>query len=60
MAETTGFLILGLVVVFGTLALHLLSFSVRARNLRADAQMLEGLGKRRGNNPTKKKAKKRR
>lgn len=39
--ETTNYLILGAVITFGAIALHLLSFPLRARNLQADLDALQ-------------------
>ena len=39
--ETTNYLILGSAVVFGMTALHLISLSVRYRNLQHDLALLE-------------------
>jgi hypothetical protein len=54
-AETTSYLILGYAVIFGVLFLHLASFAVRNRNLRADLELLEKLEKK----PSKRRAPKR-
>ena len=43
-AETTDFMILGFVVIFGTMALHLVSLYLRNRNLNRDMELLEDLG----------------
>lgn len=40
-AETTNYMILGFVVIFGVLFLHLASFPLRKRSLAADLQALE-------------------
>jgi len=44
-AETTGFMILGYAVIFGVLLLHVLSLSLRKRNLRRDYDLLKDLEK---------------
>ena len=41
--DTTGYLILGLVVFFGLLLLYVASLSIRARNLRRDEETIEQL-----------------
>jgi hypothetical protein len=55
LAETTSYLILGYAVIFAVLFLHLASFVVRNRNLRADLELLEKFEKR----PSKRRAPKR-
>lgn len=45
-AETTNYLILGFVVIFGALTAHLASLSLRARNLRSDLALLQSLEKK--------------
>ena len=40
-AETTGYLILGYAIIFGVIVLHLASFEIRKRNLKADMEMLK-------------------
>jgi len=44
-AETTGFMILGFVVIFGALLIHLASMALRTRNLRRDLELLKELEK---------------
>jgi hypothetical protein len=41
MAETTNYMIAGYAVIFGTMALYLVSLVARWRRLRRDEQMLE-------------------
>jgi len=45
-AETTNYMILGYVVIFGVLFFHLASFVVRSRNLHRDLDLLENLSKK--------------
>jgi hypothetical protein len=40
-AETTGYMILGYAVIFGTLGLYLFSLYSRWRNLEKDIEVLE-------------------
>ncbi|MEA4909542.1 MAG: hypothetical protein VB089_18115 [Anaerolineaceae bacterium] len=42
-AETTGYMIAGYVVIFGTMLAYLASLVVRHRNLRADEAALKDL-----------------
>ena len=42
-AETTDFMILGFVVIFGTMAIHLASLYLRNRNLHRDIELLDDL-----------------
>ena len=42
-AETTNYMILGYTVIFGVLAIYLISLFVRNRNLKHEAQLLEEL-----------------
>ena len=42
--DTTAYLLLGLVVFFGILALFIVSMVIRANNLRKDEGMIEQLG----------------
>lgn len=51
--DTTNYMILGFIVIFAVLFVHLASFAVRNRNFQHDLKMLEGLQRR----PTKKRAK---
>ena len=44
-AETTGFMILGFVVIYGALFLHLASMASRFRNLRRDLEVLKDMSK---------------
>lgn len=44
-AETTGYMIFGYAVIFGTLIVYLASLFVRWRNLRKDQEALEDLEK---------------
>lgn len=39
--ETTNYMLLGFAVAFITIGLHLVSFPLRTRNLKADLQALE-------------------
>jgi hypothetical protein len=39
-AETTGYMILGFVIIFGVLALHLLSLRFRQQSLERDLAVL--------------------
>ncbi len=41
MAETTNYMLAGYIVIFGTMALYLVSLAVRWRRLRQDEEMLE-------------------
>ncbi|NOH11482.1 MAG: hypothetical protein HND51_07525 [Chloroflexi bacterium] len=43
-AETTDFMILGFVFIFGSMALHLVSLYLRNRNLHRDMELLDDLG----------------
>lgn len=45
-AETTNYLILGFAVIFLVFGLHLASFPLRIRNLRADLNALQALPRR--------------
>ncbi len=49
--ETTNYMLLGFVVIFGVLFLHLASFFLRNRNLRRDLEMLQQLEKRSARKP---------
>jgi uncharacterized paraquat-inducible protein A len=42
-AETTGYMILGYIVIFGILAAYLLSLRLRWRSLEKDEELLEGM-----------------
>ena len=42
MAETTNYMLAGYAVIFGTMALYLVSLAARWRRLRRDERMLEG------------------
>jgi len=42
MAETTNYMLAGYAVIFGVMALYLVSLADRWRRLRRDEQMLEG------------------
>ncbi len=44
-AETTGYMILGYVVIFGTMATYLLSMITRWRNLKKDQELLDEMDK---------------
>ncbi|UYN90051.1 MAG: hypothetical protein KIT08_02155 [Anaerolineales bacterium] len=39
--ETTNYMILGFAVTFGAIALHLASFPLRVKNLKADYEILK-------------------
>ena len=41
--ETTGYMIAGYAVIFGVMALYLISLIVRRRNLERDLEVLEDL-----------------
>ena len=41
--ETTNYMIFGYAVIFGVMALYLISFFLRHRNLQRDLEMLEEL-----------------
>jgi hypothetical protein len=41
MAETTNYMLAGYTVIFGAMAIYLVSLAVRWRSLRRDEQMLE-------------------
>ena len=43
--ETTNYMLLGFAVAFVTIGLHLVSFPLRTRNLKADLQALETVPK---------------
>ena len=43
--ETTNYMIAGYAVIFGVMALYLVSLVLRRRNLRRDLEMLEELDK---------------
>ena len=43
MADSGGYLILGLVVIFGLLGLFIASMSVRFRNIQKEKQLIEQL-----------------
>ena len=43
-ADTLNYMIAGYAVIFGFLALYLVSIAVRWRKLRSDEEMLENLG----------------
>ena len=40
-AETTGYMIFGFVVIFGTMAVYLASLVIRTRNFRRDLELLD-------------------
>lgn len=40
-AETTGYMILGFVIIFGVLALHLISLRLRRQSLERDLAILK-------------------
>ncbi|MGD0006868.1 MAG: hypothetical protein ABSE06_21840 [Anaerolineaceae bacterium] len=42
MAQTTNYMLAGYAVIFGVMALYLVSLAARWRRLRRDEQMLEG------------------
>lgn len=42
-AETTGYMIFGYVVIFGSMFLYVLSLISRWRNLRKDEELLEDI-----------------
>ena len=42
-AETTNYMILGYTVIFGVLAIYLISLYVRNRNLKREVELLEEL-----------------
>jgi hypothetical protein len=42
MAETTNYMLAGYIVIFGAMALYLVSLVVRWRRLKQDEEMLEG------------------
>ena len=44
-ADTTSYMIMGFIVIFGTLAIYLFSLYVRRRNLQQDMELLEELEK---------------
>ena len=44
-SETTGYMILGYAVIFGTLLLYLFSMYTRWRNLKKDEELLKDLEK---------------
>jgi hypothetical protein len=44
-AETTSYMILGFVVIFGTLLLHLISMRMRRRTLERDLEVLKEIKK---------------
>jgi hypothetical protein len=41
MAQTTNYMLAGYIVIFGAMALYLISLAARWRNLRRDEEMLE-------------------
>jgi hypothetical protein len=41
MAETTNYMLAGYIVIFGAMALYLVSLAARWRRLRQDEEMLE-------------------
>jgi hypothetical protein len=43
-AETTGYMIFGYIVIFGTMSVYLFSLFNRWRNLRKDKEVLDELG----------------
>jgi hypothetical protein len=43
-AETTSYMVAGFIVIFGMMALYLLSQIVRTRNLEGDLEILDELG----------------
>jgi hypothetical protein len=45
-AETTGYMIFGYVVIFGTMSIYLISLFTRWRNLQKDQEVLEDLEKK--------------
>jgi len=53
--ETTNYMILGFAVAFVTIALHLFSFPLRTRNLKADLQLLDAKPKTAAKKPAAKK-----
>lgn len=55
--ETTNYMILGFVVIFAVLFIHIASFSIRNRNLSRDLEMLEGLQRKPVKKATKAKRK---
>jgi hypothetical protein len=48
MAETTNYMLAGYMVIFGAMALYLVSLVVRWRRLRRDEAMLEEEGRQQG------------
>lgn len=44
-AETTNFMIMGFVVIFGVMALHVWSLNSRRKNLEKDIELIEELNK---------------
>jgi hypothetical protein len=44
-AETTGYMIAGYLVIFGLMAIYILSLYIRWRNLRQEAALYEDLEK---------------
>lgn len=53
--ETTNYMILGFAVAFVTIGLHLFSFPLRTRNLKADLQLLQAKPKTAAKKPAAKK-----
>ncbi len=45
-AQTTGYMIAGFGVIFGVMAIYLISLYVRSRNLEQDLEMLEQIQER--------------
>jgi hypothetical protein len=45
-AETTGYMIFGFTVIFGTMAIYLVSLVTRWRNFQKDQSVLEDLEKK--------------
>ncbi len=46
MAETTNYMLAGFIVIFGAMALYLISLAARWRRLKRDEEMLEEEGRR--------------
>lgn len=42
-ADTTGFMVLGLTVIIGTIALFIVYLMIRQRNLRRDLELIESI-----------------
>ena len=45
-AETTGYMIFGYTVIFGTMLIYLISLFTRWRNFKKDEELLEEMEKR--------------